>query len=130
MGKYDPLTRYLAGRTTTEVPMTFDEIEKVLGVRLPASKQYPAWWSNNPSNNVMTRAWLAAGFQTERVDPARERLVFRRRSTNPGAGAPTSPGTQDGGFMDRLRARLSGTITIPEGVDPTAPTRERWDSDQ
>ena len=46
--------------------MTFGEIEELLGEKLPASKQYPAWWSNNPSNNPMTKEWLAAGFQRNR----------------------------------------------------------------
>jgi hypothetical protein len=127
MGKYDPLTRYLADRQTAEVPMTFAEIERVLGARLPASKQYPAWWSNNPSNNVMTRAWLEAGFQTERVDVGGERLVFRRVRERRDAGSlrPTSPN-----ILERIRARLGGTVTIPPGVDVTEPTGEVWDAER
>ena len=58
--------------------MTSAEIEELLGEKLPASKQYPAWWSNNPSNNPMTKEWLSAGFQTESVNIASERLVFRK----------------------------------------------------
>lgn len=127
MGKYDPLTRYLAGRQTAEVPMTFKEIERVLGVTLPASKQYPAWWSNNPSNNVMTKAWLQAGFQTERVDIGSERLVFRRvRGITP---APSRESSRPN-ILERIRARLGGTVTIPPGVDITEPTGDVWDAER
>ncbi|HRO33749.1 MAG TPA: hypothetical protein PLQ03_10095 [Brevundimonas sp.] len=128
MGKYDPLTRYLADRSTAEVPMTFAEIEKVLGVSLPASKQYPAWWSNNPSNNVMTRAWLEAGFQTERVDIGRERLVFRRVRHTQGRGETTSSNRLN--IIERIRNRLGGTVTLPDGVDVTAPSGETWDAER
>lgn len=133
MGKYDPLTRYLVDCRTVEVPMSFREIEQVLGVPLPPSKRYAAWWSNNPSNNVMTKAWLAAGFVTERVDPGGERLVFRRR--NPADSSKTEPSEESVtssrslGFLDRVRRRLAGTVTIPEGVDLTQPTGESWDAE-
>ena len=56
MGKYDPLGAFLKANGTEHVPMTFAEIEKVIGEPLPNSKTYPAWWSNNPSNNVMAIA--------------------------------------------------------------------------
>jgi len=76
--KYAALGRYLAERQTEDsVPMSFAQIERLVGTKLPASKRYPAWWSNNPSNNVMTKVWLAAGFKTEQVDVASEKLVFR-----------------------------------------------------
>ncbi|WP_433960329.1 DUF7662 domain-containing protein, partial [Bradyrhizobium guangdongense] len=69
MGKYDRLGEFLRSQKTREVPMTFAEIERVIGGKLPPnSPQYPAWWSNNPTNNVMTKVWLAAGFRTEQVD--------------------------------------------------------------
>ena len=128
MSKYTPLTGFLATQRSQEVPMTFAEIEKVIGVPLPESKQYPAWWSNNPSNNVMTRAWLAAGFKTERVDIAGERLVFRRDGGESAARLKPAP-AQPGSFFANLRSRLSGTSRIAPGVDITAPTGEHWDAE-
>ncbi len=130
MSKYAPLTDFLANATGTEIPMTFADIERVTGHPLPASKQYPAWWSNNPSNNVMTKAWLAAGFQTERVDPGHQRLVFRRvRKASPeGAGPSVTP--SGAGIVERVQARLGGTVTIPPGVDLTDPSGEVWDAAQ
>jgi hypothetical protein len=132
MGKYEPLTVFLAQAADAEVPMTFAEIERVTGHALPASKRYPAWWSNNPSNNVMTKAWLAAGFQTERVDVGGERLVFRRVSAGvdregpAGRQAPTLEGT----LLERIRARLGGMVTVAPGVDLTAPVSDLWDAER
>lgn len=124
MSKYAPLTDFLAHASGGEVPMTFAEIEKVTGHPLPASKQYPAWWSNNPSNNVMTKAWLKAGFQTERVDTGRERLVFRR-VRKPEEGVGPLP-VRQGGLVARIQARLGGTVTIPVGCDLSEPSGETW----
>ncbi|MEX0853950.1 MAG: hypothetical protein WD036_11810 [Bauldia sp.] len=92
---------------------------------------YPAWWSNNASNNVMTRAWLAAGFKTEQVDIEGRKLVFRRV-------APS--GIVDGasGFAEapapelKLPRRhpafgwMKGTVTIAPGTDLTAPADPDW----
>lgn len=127
MSKYEPLTHFLNGCKTTEIPMTFSEIERVLGAKLPASKQYPAWWSNNPSNNVMTRAWLEAGFQTERVDTGRERLVFRRTRRPTSSSAAKSPRPN---ILERIRSRVSNVVSIPAGVDVTEPTGDTWDADR
>ena len=60
MSKYAPLGDFLRRQKTTFVPMTFAEIEKVVGTRLPNSQRYPAWWSNNPFNNVMTQVCATA----------------------------------------------------------------------
>lgn len=106
--------------------MTFAQIERVVGRQLPASKHHRAWWSNNASNNVMTRAWLAAGFRTERVDVAGEKLVFRRDE-------PERESAQGerfrGGFFAHVRARLGGTVRVGPGADLTAPTGEVWDAE-
>jgi hypothetical protein len=76
--KYAALGRYLREHSNASlIPMSFAEIEQLTGVALPASKRYPAWWSNNPSNNPMTKVWLAAGFRTEQVDVAAGKLVFK-----------------------------------------------------
>jgi len=126
MAKYEPLEHYLCSRRMSEVPMTFGEIERVIGNRLPpAARAHRAWWSNNPSNNVMTKSWLAAGFVSERVDLAGERLVFRRSS-----GTPSSPAGTDApspGLLERIRARLGGTVTVAPGVDLMEPL---WEAEE
>ena len=61
------------------MPLTFRDIEKITGVKLPPKAQHHrAWWSNNPDNNVMTKVWLEAGFESAQVDIEARKLVFRR----------------------------------------------------
>ena len=77
--KSQPLTAFLRRQPGDVKPMSFDEVERVIGQRLPDSaRRHRAWWSNNPQNSVMTQAWLDAGFESEQVDMTRRRLVFRR----------------------------------------------------
>jgi hypothetical protein len=128
VSKYAPLGNFLRNQKTTFVPMTFAEIERVVGTRLPNSQRYPAWWSNNPFNNVMTQVWLDAGFVTEQVDVAGKKVVFRRTK-------PTPQLTNDGGKNTKAVAEgvehpffgwMKGTVHIPEGVDLTEPADPDW----
>ena len=135
MGKYSPLREYLQSQRVDSVPMTFKQIEKVLERPLPPSKKYPAWWSNNPSNNVMTKEWLAAGFQTESVDVASEKLVFRRVLKDPpgsnNSGIPSRIGSESPSVSHTVSRHpvegcLPGTLTIQPGVDLTEPADPEW----
>ena len=134
MSKYDPLGQYLESRSDRHIAMSFAEIERIVGSRLPRSKMHRAWWSNNPSNNVMTRQWLSAGYQTEQVDIAGERLVFTRagpRSGVPNGRAPSarpSDSGQTGGgpARDRLFGSMKGSLSVAEGVDLTRPAEPEW----
>lgn len=132
MSKYRPLTDYLAARECDLVPMTFEQIERLLGFPLPPSAhRHRAWWSNNAENNVMTRAWREAGFLTERVDICSGNLVFRRE----GAGA-AAPGMAEAAaaFVGPEVARvdhpafgcMAGSVTFIDGVDLTAPADPGW----
>ncbi len=124
MGKYNRLGEFLRSQRAKEVPMTFAEIERVIGAKLPPnSPQYPAWWSNNPSNNVMTKVWLAAGFRTEQVDIKGRKVVFRR--IEPGvAEAAVQPPKKTG--QHPIFGALKGSVYIPEGVDLTEPADPDW----
>lgn len=134
MGKYSPLKEFLTNQNVEYLPMTFDEIEKVLDLRLPASKRYPAWWSNNPSNNPMTREWLAAGFETESVNIGAEKLVFRR-GRRPRGFAEEQITFKGEAYSDRIVAPrgedplfgcMVGTLTLLPDVDYTAPADLDW----
>lgn len=88
MSKYDGLGTHLRRQKGSEVPMTFSEIEDATGTKLPPKAQHSrAWWSNNPSNNVMTKIWLDAGFETAQVDIPGRKLVFKRVRRSPLLGA-------------------------------------------
>lgn len=61
-GKYSQLETYLRKRKDYDVGivLTLDEIESIIGSRLPASAyRYPAWWANqtDPSGRPQVRAW-------------------------------------------------------------------------
>lgn len=117
MGKYEPLGEFLRGQRLDRLPMTFAEIERIVRVKLPPSKRHRAWWSNNPNNNVMTRQWLEAGYETESVDIAGEKLVFRK------LGPPSPVGERHPIF-----GCMKGLFTLAKDYDPTAPTGEDWES--
>jgi hypothetical protein len=115
MSKYEPLTAYLLSEGSLELRLSFNEIETIVGAPLPPSKKYPAWWSNNPTNSVMTKAWLAAGYRSEQVDVAGEKVTFRKIS----ADNATPPGEEKG--RSPLFGSMKGTTITMPGVDLTAP---------
>ncbi len=105
MSKYSPLTTFLRRQPGTSFPMTFAEIEKVVGTPLPPSAyKHRPWWSNNTGNSVLTQAWREAGWITSNVDMAGRKLVFRR--TAEGSAAHATP------------KRSSGQSLIVQGLSP------------
>lgn len=97
MSKYAPLTAYLREQPYREVRLSFRDVEKILGFELRSSaRDHRAWWSNNASNNVMTKAWLSAGYRTRDVDMESERLTFERVDASPPdpEAPPTTPSPQ------------------------------------
>ena len=126
--KYQPLTEFLRRQPRAVVRMSFDEIERVIGAKLPPSAMHHrAWWSNNAQNNVMTKAWKDAGFESEDVDMKGRRLAFRRvrSETSRDMGAPS---VDDVTTEQRhpLIGWMKGTLTIAEGVDLSQPADPEW----
>src|SRR3954462_5080582 len=116
MGKYEPLGAFLRSQRTQEVPLTFSEIEKITGVKLPLKAQHHrAWWSNNSSNNVMTKVWLEAGYESTRVDMSARKLVFRRIGKASAPDVKTSPPAKKG-ERHPLFGALKDVTFIPPGV--------------
>lgn len=105
MSIYAKLADVLAARTEQGWKVSFSELERLIGMKLPASAfKYPAWWSNNPSNNAMTKIWLKAGWRTEQVDIQSQTVVFRRVSAAHAAA----------GFGDRPRDFEYASARAPE----------------
>ena len=137
MSKYVPLTAHLRGSGQVSVSMTFETIERIVGVKLPPSAyKYRAWWSNNPTNSVITHAWLEAGYKTANVDMPGRKLVFRKclpdaPSIEPGDGRHVQDNASEAvgaGFFSRIFGALKGTVTIAPGTDLTSPVDEDWDA--
>ncbi|MCY4382095.1 MAG: hypothetical protein OXE44_02965 [Nitrospinae bacterium] len=135
MSKYEPLTVHLRKSGIASVPITFDKIERIVGVKLPPSAfKYRAWWSNNPTNSVITHAWLEAGYKTANVDMAGRKLVFRKYAKS--ESAPESvdereaPNGADAGYFSRIYGALQGTVTIHKDTDLTSPVDAEWDAER
>lgn len=127
MSKYEPLGAFLQSRSADEVPMTFAQIEKLIGAKLPPSAKYRAWWSNNPDNSVMTKIWLKAGFRSEDVDLSARKLVFRR-ARNKDARMQTEKPAEIAEARGKhpLFGALKGLLRIAPGTDLTQPADPDW----
>ena len=126
--KYAPLESHLRDSGRERVPMTFGEIEHVIGAPLPKSAlRHRTLWSNNPANWVMTKAWLAAGYATEQVDMQNRKLVFQKSIRTPHTGGDVPAVERGGSFADVFGA-LKGTVTIAPGTNLTDPIEEEWDA--
>lgn len=133
MSKYDGLKDYLRTRDADEIPMTFAEIERVTGTKLPRSAYaHRPWWSNSATNSPLTRLWLEAGYRTARVDMSARRLVFERNRRR--RGVEDEPETfHPGEFPSAERkgrhpmiGAMKGTFTIDSGWDLTQPAMPEW----
>jgi len=128
MSKYEPLGTFLEARASDVVPMTFAQIEKLIGAKLPPSAKYRAWWSNNPTNSVMTKVWLEAGFRSEEVDLPGRKLVFRRmRESEVRVQAGQSPVGIKGKGQHPLFGALQGLLRLAPGTDLTQPADPEWE---
>ncbi|HXW40443.1 MAG TPA: hypothetical protein VEK75_04520 [Xanthobacteraceae bacterium] len=121
--KYSALGNYLKRQQRDAVPMTFGEIEKITGSKLPPSSRYRAWWSNNDFNSVLTKVWLQAGFKSEQVDMQKRKLVFRRVRGAKTAGGPAPSGEKP---FHPLYGFMHGLIRIMPGTDLTKPADPEW----
>jgi hypothetical protein len=84
--KYEPLEVYLQNqpRSTSEVSLSFRELEAIIGASLPASaRTYQAWWANQAdvTNRPQAKAWLSVGFVVDGVQfvSGGGSVTFRRK---------------------------------------------------
>jgi len=126
LSKYDPLEDYLKDEGREFVRMGFSEIENVLGFELPpSSRKQRAWWSNNPTNNVMTKAWLDAGYETTNVDMEGEMLTFRKAGGE-GATKPEVKSAPSRTGAHPLFGAMRGMLSVPSDLDLTRPADPEW----
>jgi hypothetical protein len=122
VGKYEPLSNFLQKQSADEVRLSFEQIERIIGEKLPASAhEHRAWWSNNPNNSVMTKAWIEAGFRSEQVDMEGRKLLFRRVR-----GQRPLPAKSESAGPHPLIGWMKGTVRVAPGVDLTAAADPEW----
>ena len=79
--KYFPLHQHLKRQRGERIPMTFSEVEAVLGASLPRSaRRSRAFWSNRARGGLQAEAWLEAGYEAVEVEVRARRVVFQRPS--------------------------------------------------
>jgi hypothetical protein len=84
MSKYDPIYRWLVAKSAsgvTSIHTTFEQIEAVLGFKLPDSvRTSTPWWANEKGNtcHVQCKSWVTAGFETRALSLATESVTFVR----------------------------------------------------
>lgn len=141
MATYDALGHFLKKNGARHIPMTFREVESVIGRKLPPSAyRHRPWWANEERGHSHAKAWLGAGYQTEQVDMAAKKLIFKRASNSTNA-APREVGESareyqpTAGTSDRhpMIGALKGTFTIEDGWDLTKPALdpqelEEWEA--
>lgn len=71
--KYLPLARALLNSATNRIELSFSEIERIIGLSLPAAaRKYQAWWANELSgSHVQARAWIGIGWRVDSLTLAR-----------------------------------------------------------
>lgn len=123
--KYDPLRHYLRQQARSRVPMTFQQVESVIGGPLPASaRKHRPWWANDATGHAHANAWLEAGYRTEQVDMEGEKLVFARALDWMEKGMAESPATlkpQDANAQHPMIGALKGLLWIDPTLDLTKP---------
>jgi hypothetical protein len=61
--KYDLLMKYFETLKGDKVILTYDDIEKIIGFKLPNSAyQYSAYWSVSKTHTI-TRSWIETGWK-------------------------------------------------------------------
>ena len=83
---YQPLTDYLRSQTNSETTLSYHDIERILGRKLPPTAHgdhIRQWWANTMTHS-QARAWLEVGWRA-RVDVANKRVFFTRESAGEGA---------------------------------------------
>lgn len=78
--KYRPLQNYLQALPTSNdsVTLSFADIERIIGAKLPRSaSDHAPWWANQDYGS-QAASWLGAGFTAENVKLGQKRVTFRR----------------------------------------------------
>lgn len=123
--KYQPLQDYLKGVAAgkTHVSLAFEQIEEIIGKKLPKSAStYREWWANQQGGSRAPH-WHAAGFRVEAVDLSRKIVRFAR------TGIPRQPPAARTATKNETKPRV-GTAKLMKAEKLTSAGFEncgRWE---
>ena len=87
MNKYEPLQKFLLSlpKHQTDITLSFEKVEKILGSKLPLSAyKHRAWWSNEVNGvHVSAHAWMDAGWKMDTVSQKELWVRFVRQTVLP-----------------------------------------------
>ncbi|MEH7378987.1 hypothetical protein V7138_00685 [Bacillus sp. JJ1533] len=67
-----------AKKEISQITLTFEELETILGNKLPESAfVYDAYWRNDNTHS-QARAWMSAGWKTIKPNPQERKITFIR----------------------------------------------------
>lgn len=80
MPKYAPLAAHLAQQNASELTLSFDEIENIIGEKLPGTvdRFRPFWANSRVKDGHPGRLWLDAGWRQVHLDQPNRLVTFRR----------------------------------------------------
>jgi len=73
----------LADQSGDELHLSFTEMERILGRRLPSSAYTKAWWSDTVDTS-QRRVWRSAGWRVTGRQARLRVVTFRRQRDEPG----------------------------------------------
>ncbi len=77
--KYQPLLEYLQKNNSSEIILTFKEIETLINTILPNSaRKERRWWGNRSTGSPQASAWIKAGYLILEFDLDAETVTFRK----------------------------------------------------
>lgn len=114
---YAPLADYLQALSpdAKSFPLTFGEIEVLIGTELPKSAlEYRSWWANDPERSHSAQ-WLAAGWRAQSVKMSARCLTFARTGERQDAYIR---------FFSRVRKALQRIVDFP--LSDLSPQGQPW----
>ena len=74
--KYDKIHDFLVKQEGDEIELTFKQVERIVGAKLPRSaRQGASFWGNDFSHS-QARAWMSAAWRTRDVSVGQEHVTF------------------------------------------------------
>jgi CBS domain-containing protein len=113
--RYAPLASWLdleAREGHEKIPLTFEQIERIIDDKLPPSaRQHRNWWANDSVSHTQSQQWLDVGWRVSSINLSEERVVFSLMSDRQSAYIS---------FFNDLRSKLQSIddLTVKLAMNP------------